>query len=627
MPSVAEEPVSREFHIISVLLIIILTTLAYLNSLHGIFDFDDVAHITDNSFIRIRDLSWASLSPLFSKGPSSQRWLPMMSLAVNYRFGGYEVFGYHLVNILLHLLTSLLLYWFFRLVLRHSGLEFSERRLSEISLVAVLLWALHPLQTNVVTYVVQRMTSFAALFSIGVCICYLKGRLESRAARRGIWWGAALLLWVLALSSKENSAIIPLVLLGYDYYFLRRPGESGRTHLLALLLVAIVGGAVALKFLGSKPMVVIQAGYVKYGFSMAERLLTESRVIFYYLGLLLLPLPSRLNLSYDYPLSRSLLNPPLTLPAVAGIVLLIVLVVLLYRMGRMGRLWSFALFWYLINLVIESSVFPIEIIYEHRLYLPAMLLFLVTAAQVYSLGGKRPAVVRSGAAVLCLLLAIGTWQRNKVWASEESLWLDVVEKSPKMARGYTNLGRVYNTLGRYDKSMEVLRKGLQFDPTSGLIWLNIGFVYMKRNQFDAALSVYHNALNDQRLLGGNEFKVLSAMAYAYLMKEQPEMALAKADESLRVNPNFANTWAFKGMAHGSLGQHDKALECGQRTVALAPGIMNGYILMAKALENMGRFGEAMSALDRGFAVTGTSGGEIVTYRNYLAQKLDPSGRK
>jgi hypothetical protein len=239
------------------------------------------------------------------------------------------------------------------------------------------------------------MTSMATLFSLLSLYSYVKARLAEKGFTRAWLFGAAALFAGMALLSKENSGMLPVIIAGYEFYFLPR-SQKGKTNnrkafiFYTVALLVFIG--ICLLFLGSNPIHSILAKFSSREFTLGQRLLTETRVVFHYLSLLILPLPSRLNLAYDYPLSTGLLAPPQTLLAILGLGTLVVLIFWLYRRDR---LTSFALFWFLTNLVIESSFIALEIIFEHRMYMPSMFLILAATTWLFRLTANKQAIART----------------------------------------------------------------------------------------------------------------------------------------------------------------------------------------------------------------------------------------
>ncbi len=358
-------------HVIAIALIAGVALLAYSNTFSVPFNFDDVANITENPNIQIRLLSWDSLERLVKNTfAGSIRVFSFFTLALNYYFGGFNVFGYHLVNLIIHIASGIFLYWFLLLTFNLPLLKERYGSVSyKVALFTSLIFITHPIQTQSVTYVVQRMASMAGMFYVLSLVLYIKGRL-STGWGRFLYFGGMVLTYLLGVFSKENVAILPLFFALYEFYFFQNFDLSpeGKKILFALAGILVALGAFGFIILGERYMNLIEEGYKFRTFTMWERVLTQFRVVVYYLTLLIYPHPSRLNLDYDFSISKTILDPPTTL-----ISILIVGVLIGYSIwtAKKRPMISFCILWYFGNLVIESSIFPLEIAFEHRLYLPA----------------------------------------------------------------------------------------------------------------------------------------------------------------------------------------------------------------------------------------------------------------
>ena len=259
-------------------------------------------------------------------------------------------------------------------------------------------------------------------------VLYIYGRAAETSRRRFTLWAAGLACWILAMGSKQIAATLPLVVVVYEWFFFqdmssRWVKRNAKYGLLALVLLCLM----AWIYLGNQPWETLTAGYARRDFSLGERLLTQFRVVMFYLSLLVYPHPSRLNLTHHMVTSQSLLQPITTLISMASIFGLLGLAVYL---ARRQRLASFCILWFFINLVIESSIIPLEMVFEHRLYLPMLGPALLASWLLFVAFRRRPRWAVGIAVAASLLLATGSYQRNPVWTDAVTLWTDAVNKSP-----------------------------------------------------------------------------------------------------------------------------------------------------------------------------------------------------
>ena len=371
----APQPKKQSFpfhHLIAIALILGVAFIAYSNTFHVPFQFDDRPNILENPNVQIKVFTWERLQQLvINSYKVSIRVFSYFTLALNYYFGEFDVFGYHLVNFFIHIASGIFLYWFLILTFHLPFLREKYGPISyKVSLFASLVFISHPIQTQAVTYIVQRMASMAGMFYLLSMILYIKGRLASGKVQI-FYFGGMGLSYLLGVFSKENVAILPLLITLYEFYFFQNLDLSprGKKIVLWLLGALFILGAFGLILWGPRYYNDIVEGYKMREFTLEERVLTQFRVVLYYLTLLIYPHPSRLNLDYGFPLSKTIFDPPTTL-----ISILIILGILGFSLWIAKRrpVLSYFILWYFVNLVIESSIFPLEMVYEHRLYLPAV---------------------------------------------------------------------------------------------------------------------------------------------------------------------------------------------------------------------------------------------------------------
>ncbi|MDY6953184.1 MAG: tetratricopeptide repeat protein [Thermodesulfobacteriota bacterium] len=531
-------------------LLSLLVLFIYSNTLDSPFIFDDKPNIQDNPQIRLSELTLDGVK----KAGASSRPVAMISFALNYYFHQYNVLGYHLVNILIHITTGILLYLFVGITLKMPSVVAMYGAHRWIPFFTALLWLVHPTQTQSVTYVVQRMNSMAAMFYLLSLLLYAKARLAGEKRKRWLLFVGSGLSGLLALGSKQTAATLPVFVLGYEWYFFQGLSKDWlKRHLAYLFGITVFFAVISLVFLGLNPLETFQSigDYSRNEFTFGQRVLTQFRVVIYYLSLLFYPLPSRLNLDYDFPLSLSLISPLTTLLSAGAIVGIIGLACCL---ARKERLISFCILWFLGNLVIESSVIPLAIIFEHRTYLPSMLVSLVAVALAYRHINWRWGTVVTLCAMVALCSA-WTFQRNSVWSNDVALWSDCVRKSPSKARPHNSLGAALARQGKLDEAMRHYSTALEIDPDFAEPHCNLGTALAHQGRLDEAISHFLKALE----IKPDYAKAHNSLGTATARQGRLDEAISHFLKALEIKPDYAKAHNNLGSAFARQGKLDEAI--------------------------------------------------------------------
>jgi tetratricopeptide (TPR) repeat protein len=457
----------------------------YANSFQASFQYDDLLNIVKNPNIEVRHWSWSGIQKTFY-GPHTHslkinRPLAYLSFAVNYFFHQDKVFGYHLVNFTIHYLSAVFLFLFIKYALHLPICAGRYAHTADsIALVAAFFWAAHPIQVTAVTYIVQRMAAMAGMFSILAMLAYLKARMALNSIKRLTFFMLCAAAGVLAIASKENAAMLPVTLYLLDLMLLRnRQKETKRVYLVVGVLVLSIVLGLSLFYVDFSS---IPASYADRPFTLAQRLLTEPRVIIFYLSLILYPQPSRLALLHDFSISTGFLSPWITLPSILLIAACLIIAVLLIRRQP---LVAFCIFFFFVNHVIEGTVIALELVYEHRNYLPSMLIFVPLAIGVIKsmqYFAYRPML--QGAIVfvtgVCLTAQAHTvYCYNDLFRHELLLWADNVAKYPKLSIGHNNLGQSLRLRGLSEAARREFEEALALDHyfnrrQKGIVLYNVG---------------------------------------------------------------------------------------------------------------------------------------------------------
>ncbi|KAF0218422.1 MAG: hypothetical protein FD174_2883 [Geobacteraceae bacterium] len=609
---------------VHVFLIVILGLSAYSNTFHVPFVFDDQTSIIDNPVIR-------DLANFFSSGTgygyNPRRFVGYLTIALNYRLGGVDVTGYHAFNLTVHIITALLVYYLCLLTFRTPSLLGSSLSggARQVALLSGLLFVVHPVQTEAVTYIIQRLSSLAAMFYLLSLVFYVRARLFHESGNGRVHgktvlsYSLSLISAVLAMKTKEIAFTLPIIIALHEFFFFR---GGIRKRLLFLLPIALTIAIIPFTMVSAgKPIgkLLADAGDAARGgadISRGDYLITQVSVITTYVRLLFLPINQ--NLDYDYPLSHSLLNPRVFV-SFLFLFLIASLAIYLFRRSRIPhpasrfplpnprfpvpsprspipdpalRLVSFGICWFFITLSVESSVIPLaDVIFEHRLYLPSAgaLIAAATAAAFAArkFGAKAVGIVSTA---VVLAFSAGTWKRNLAWGDPLTLWGDVVAKSPGKARPRYNLGTALNQQGFVDEAIDQFQIALRLDPANADVRHNLGVAYVAKGLMDEAIKEYRAAIG----LNPASAQAHNSLGGAYVGKGLIDEAIEEYGIALRLDPSYADAHNNLGAANGVKGKIDEAVAHLEAAVRLRPDNADFHNNLARAyeLKGWGRMAEA-----------------------------------
>lgn len=376
---------------------VLVTIVAYWPGLHGEFFFDDGPSILQARGVNLERLNADTLQMALTSGGAgpSGRPVAQLSFALNHYFSGFSPFAFKATNLAIHLAAGLLT---FLTALRLFKPVTQRRMVPIVAGVLAAAWLLHPMQLLPVLHVVQRMTSLSALFLLAAFLLHIAGR--ERDAR----WGWAMLLaawgicWPLSMLSKETGVLFPIFVLAWE--LILRRSQAGELDRFARIYsyVVLLGLAAGIAFVFSPAGQWLWGGYELRSFTPWERLLTESRVLWIYLGMIVFPRLEAFSLFHDdIALSAGLFVPWTTFPAAVG---LLGLSWVVYFARDRQPILAFGLAWFLIGHLLESTFLPLEIAHEHRNYLPILGIALIAAWGIGQLtqqaGWKRTVGITAG---------------------------------------------------------------------------------------------------------------------------------------------------------------------------------------------------------------------------------------
>ncbi|MBI2251423.1 MAG: tetratricopeptide repeat protein [Armatimonadetes bacterium] len=459
------------------------------------------------------------------------RPLLMTTFALNYLWGKLNPQGYHLVNLILHALNGFLVY----LILRILAHKRAGKMLSGdiLALLIALLFISHPIQTESVTYIVSRSTLLYSFFYLLAFYYFLKFSKTDGISN----YIFSNLFFIFSLPSKEAAITFPLIILAYQFFYDKKVEIK---KILPYFIIAFI-------FIGFQYLWQSQGLVFKRDFSQVLTYWTiQSCVFIYYIKLLIWPI--NLNLDYDFPVYHSFLE---IYPLLSGIFLLF-LIILAFKIKNKFPLFSFFILWFFITQAAEAVIPLLDVIFEHRLYLPVLSflvffsLFLESVINYLHLKFNLKTFF-SQTALILLFLALGifytnlTISRNLVWSSELSLWKDCALKSPNKSRTHLGLAAAYYNAGHINKSILEYQKALRLSPDSILIYRDLSSLYIREKKYKEVLAIIQKGLKIKE-----DFLLYNNLGIILMKQNKDSQAVLTFQKSIKLADNF--------FAHNNLGK-------------------------------------------------------------------------
>lgn len=540
------------------LLIAVSGLLAYFNSFSAPFVFDDLNNILDNPTIRsLKDIKQV-LSPPIGSGVGD-RPVVNFTLALNYAISDYRVWSYHALNLLVHIMAALTLFGIVRMTLASGKLKESYGHIAKIlAFGSALIWTLHPIQTQAVTYVIQRCESLMALFFLLTIYCAIR---SWHSPSTTFWRTLSVISLLLGVGSKEVIVMAPAVVFAYEWHFVRPSIRDVLTSSWPLYSGYLVG--IIILF-----VLVYHGGTAKTGFSGTLYTpwlywLSQPEVILHYLRLVIWPD----NLCFDY--SWPLASFPAALPSLAVFTAAAAMSVWLFIKKRPFGFPAVCFF----LILLPTSVIPLpDPAAEYRMYLPLASLSVIAVIGAYKssmvLQNRYSLFDENRLQKFCIVfflligLALGalTYKRNHVYQSGIDLWEDTVRKRPMNAKAQLNLGMANFGVGRVDKALVHFQEAISLKPNNTEAYSNMGGALLKINRTEDALYYFQKGLT--------------------------------------INPDVKTAaWLHSnmGVALFGLGRQGEAISHFQKAIQLKPDQAEYYANLGIALERQNRLPEAVEA--------------------------------
>ena len=523
-----------------IFIIIALGFIIYANSLTNEFIWDDTNLIAENNYLK----SLKSPGGLFDKNitygtgePSNfYRPLQMLLYKVNYMLLGLDVRSFHFTNILIHILAALMVY---KLAYFLSGKHMA-------GFISGLIFVSHPINTEAVTYIAGIADPLALLFILLALTTYIgKG-----------FYAISIASFAAALLSKEIAIVTPLLLIAYDYTHNKGMKESLKRlwPFLAMGVAYIILRKTMLNF----PTPEVDSIYK----GAAAVLIVFKCLAMYFMKLIL---PLGLHMEYAIP-APALFDPYV----MAGIAISVILVSALVFTRKTNGLLSFSIAYFLITYVPISNIYPLNAAFaEHWIYIPSAGLYILLAWAITKVYENKKALGR----LLIVLLAIAviansylTMKQNEIWGDAEKFYRGILKHSPGRPWIYTNLGTYYISKNEIDKSIEILKEGLEINPGHTGLYENLSNAYLSKEWYDQAIEVCDKGLT----IDNNSPVLRNNLGVAYYRKGQYDNAITEYKKAISINPYKIGAYVNLGAIYGMRKQYDEAIDILKKALSIDP---------------------------------------------------------
>lgn len=591
---------------VSLASLLILTVWAYFPGLKGNFLFDDFSNLGQMDLYG--DMShWKSTKKFVMNGIAGPTGRPIALLTYVPQAEAWlsrDAYPFKVVNLVIHLICGVLLYWATRLILISYG-EINTRKIQYVALTVAGMWMLHPFMLSTTLYVIQRMAQLPLLFTLLAIIGYFIGRnwIEIHKVRAYVLMSVSIGLGtIFATLSKENGALLPFLILVIEYCNpnkTQKPVWQWRAIFLWLPSLAIIAALMTEINLSDRP-------WANRDFNQVERLLTEGRIIVSYLVQLYIPRIEGYGLFQDgYLISRNILTPITTLYSLISLGLLFISA---FFIKKKMPLVSMAILFFFIAHLMESTVVGLELYFEHRNYVAAIFLFLPLALGLYALTEYiKPVLIIFITVIILIFLSFLTYQRAVLWSDDIHLMLYWAQNSPHSARAQSVKAAILTQDGRNEIAQKTLENAIKQIPNDGmliyqLLQLKVDNGTVRKKDFiDVLKTIQLHRANAQALLGLHDLINVSVQSPEIIHNYRDEF-IKLIDETLK-NPSYNANGDFKKLAYFLKGQIYNAASAPQLalenyliSLEAAKDVEHG-IYMSIQLGNKGYLKEALVLIE------------------------------
>ncbi len=568
--------------------------LVYSNSFRVPFHYDDITFLKEKLIIKSLPLFLEWITEDFLRIISGRAFL-LFTFYLNYVINGLDTFGYHLVNLAIHISTAFLFYLLITkyvindktiasndninpLPVQNSGVGcFLDNSYHLKAILASTVFLVHPINTESVTYISSRSSELSALFIVASMLCFFRA---TQNKFHFTIYVLSIFFFILGLSTKEAAVVIPLLILLFDLYFISNRNKNFRARFkyhLPFWLMILAGFSYYARFIIKPEM---------YDRPWLVHILTESKVFIEYLRLLILPF----GLNFDHYVRESVSLDPWVL---SSIMIIFALLIIAIFIRNKNRVLSFSIIWVFINLVPFMTIKLSDYMTERWLYAAAIgfsLGLVELIMRVFS-GRKKIGVI----VLSCIILLFGslTVLRNNVYKSPVDLWADSLKKSPEKARPYTNLSASYLERGNIAKAIEIMELSIKMGNRAIETYLNLANAYFLKDDLNKAEEILVSLHNR----GVPEIYYYN-LGVVYKFKKEYEKSIEEFKKVLKTNPQSISALGSIGECYELLGEKDKAREYFMSATEGIPRNAEDYLVLAKSYFAIGENQKGTESLNK-----------------------------
>jgi len=569
---------SKKWLCLGACFIFLMTLVVYIPAMRAGFIWDDDAFITQNPLIKANDGLYRFW---FSTEPPDYFPLTSSSIWLEWRLWGMNATGYHVVNILLHAISSMLI-WLVLKILKIPG-----------AWLAAVVFAVHPVNVESVAWITERKNTLPMVFYLLSILLYLRFETDGNRTLYGLSLGS----FLLALLSKTSVVMLPFVLLGCAWW---QRGRIGRKDLLGSIPFFALSGILALVTIWFQYHRAIGKDIVRTD-GFFSRLAGAGWAVWFYLYKAIVPY----KLSFVYP--RWEIDASSMVSFLPGLLLTGLLILFWWYRKSWGRHFLFGLGYYVVTLFPVLGFFNIyfmkySLVADHWQYtsIIGIIALLVGVGSYLFKGWKKGfrqlAIIM--ATVLVGILAMLTWRQEHIYKGMEALWRDTISKNPNSWMVNYSLGTVLTKQDKIDEGIEYFKKALVIKPDYLEAHTNLGNAYFKKGRLDEAIYEYKKAL----AINPNFAKAHTYLGTVYFKKGRLDEAISEHKQALTIDPNSAEAHTNLGVAYFSQGRLDEAIYEYKKALAINPNCAETHSNLGSAYGSQGRLDEAISECKKALAI-------------------------